>query len=120
MPFAAFSARANADDDEPAVAPERCLPAGDEWAGYWVSYPQDWRETPEERFLSHETRAMVQQAIAALPLNQRIVITLRDVEGFPSAEVCSALAISETLQRVLLHRVRSKVRGQREHYPEGD
>src|SRR5215213_6073093 len=119
MPFAAFSARANANDDEPAVAPERCLPAGDEWAGYWVSYPQNWRETPEERFLSHETRDLVQHAIDTLPLNQRMVITLRDVEGFPSAEVCNALAISETNQRVLLHRARSKVREQLERYLEG-
>jgi RNA polymerase sigma-70 factor, ECF subfamily len=118
-PFAAFSAQADADDGEPAVAPERFLPASDEWAGHWVSYPQDWRETPEERFLSSETRALVQQAIAALPLNQRIVITLRDVEGFPSSEVCNVLAISETNQRVLLHRARSKVRRQLEQYLEG-
>jgi RNA polymerase sigma-70 factor, ECF subfamily len=117
MPFAAFS-QADADDGEPAVAPERFLPAGDEWAGHWVSYPQNSRETPEERFLSHETRALVQQAIDALPPNQRIVITLRDVEGFPSAEVCNALAISETYQRVLLHRARSKVRGRLEGYLE--
>ena len=117
MPFAAFS-QADADDGEPAVAAERFLPAGDEWAGHWVSYPQNWRETPEERFLSHETRALVQQAIDALPPNQRLVITLRDVEGFPSADVCNALAISETYQRVLLHRARSKVRGHLERYLE--
>ena len=117
IPFAAFS-QADVDDGEPAVAPERFLPASDEWAGHWVSYPQNWRELPEEEFLSHETRALVQQAIAALPLNQRMVITLRDVEGFPSAEVCNALAISETYQRVLLHRARSKVRGQLEQYLE--
>ena len=119
MPFAAFCSQADADDGETAVAPERFLPAGDEWAGHWVSYPHDWRETPEERFLSHETRALVQQAIDALPLNQRIVITLRDVEGLPAAEVCNALAISENYQRVLLHRARSKVRGQLEHHLEG-
>jgi RNA polymerase sigma-70 factor (ECF subfamily) len=117
MPFAAFS-QADGDDGEPAVAPERFLPAGDEWAGHWVSYPRNWRETPEERFLSQETRALVQQAIDTLPLNQRLVITLRDVEGFPSAEVCNALAISETNQRVLLHRARSKVRAQLEQYLE--
>ena len=117
IPFAAFS-QADVDDGEPAVAPERFLPANDEWAGHWVSYPQNWRELPEEEFLSQETRALVQQAIAALPLNQRMVITLRDVEGFPSAEVCNALAISETYQRVLLHRARSKVRGQLEQYLE--
>jgi RNA polymerase sigma-70 factor (ECF subfamily) len=117
MPFAAFS-QADADDGEPAVAPERFLPAGDEWAGHWVSYPRNWRETPEERFLSQETRALVQQAIDTLPLHQRLVITLRDVEGFPSAEVCNALAISETNQRVLLHRARSKVRAQLEQHLE--
>ncbi len=117
MPFAAFS-QADADDGEPAVAPERFLPAGDEWAGHWVSYPRNWRETPEERFLSQETRALVRQAIDTLPLNQRLVITLRDVEGFPSAEVCNALAISETNQRVLLHRARSKVRAQLEQHLE--
>jgi len=116
--FAAFSAPADADEREPAVAPERFLPAGDEWAGHWVSYPSNWRETPEERLLSGETRAFVQQAIDALPLKQRRVITLRDVEGFAAAEVCHALAISETPQRVLLHRARSKVRGQLEHYLE--
>jgi RNA polymerase sigma-70 factor (ECF subfamily) len=118
LPFAAISAAQDADDVEYAVAPERFLPAGDKWAGHWVSYPLNWRETPEERFLSHETRAFVQEAIAVLPLNQRLVITMRDVEGFPAAEVCNALAISETNQRVLLHRARSKVREQLERYLE--
>jgi RNA polymerase sigma-70 factor, ECF subfamily len=118
LPFAAISAAQDADDVEYAVAPERFLPAGDEWAGHWVSYPLNWRETPEERFLSQETRAFVQEAIAVLPLNQRLVITMRDVEGFPAAEVCNALAISETNQRVLLHRARSKVREQLERYLE--
>jgi len=118
MPFAAFSLQVDAGEMEPAVEPERFLPAGDEWAGHWVSYPPNWRETPEERLLSDETRALVHQAIEALPPQQRIVITLRDVEGFSSGEVCNALAISETNQRVLLHRARSKVRGQLERYLE--
>ena len=118
IPFAAFS-QDDAGDSEPAVAPERFLPAGHEWAGHWVSYPQNWHETPEDLLLSDETRALVQQAIAALPLKQRLVITLRDIEGFPSVEVCNALAISETHQRVLLHRARSKVRGRLERYLEG-
>jgi RNA polymerase sigma-70 factor (ECF subfamily) len=84
-----------------------------------VSYPDNWRETPEDVFLSHETRACVQQAIDTLPLKQRLVITLRDVEGVPSTEVCNMLALSETNQRVLLHRARSTVRGQLEHALEG-
>ena len=38
------------------------------------------------------------------------MLTLRDLEGFSAAEVCNALDLSETNQRVLLHRARAKVR----------
>ena len=48
--------------------------------------------------------------IATLPPNQARVLTLRDLEGFSAAEVCNALDLSETNQRVLLHRARAKVR----------
>lgn len=57
-----------------------------------------------------ETRARIQEALDALPVNQRSVLTLRDIEGFSSAEVCNMLDISETNQRVLLHRARACVR----------
>jgi RNA polymerase sigma-70 factor (ECF subfamily) len=60
--------------------------------------------------LGAETREVVARAIEALPANQRVVISLRDVEGWSSEEVCNALGLTETNQRVLLHRARSKVR----------
>jgi RNA polymerase sigma-70 factor (ECF subfamily) len=44
------------------------------------------------------------------------VIRLRDVEGFSSGEVRALLELSETNQRVLLHRARSKVRAALERY----
>ena len=47
---------------------------------------------------------------------QRLVITMRDLEGWGSDEVRNALEISETNQRVLLHRARSKVRAALEAY----
>jgi RNA polymerase sigma-70 factor (ECF subfamily) len=113
-----FSAVWNADDDpaEPAVEAERFLPPDHEDAGHWVSFPRNWDELPEERLLSQETRAQIQQAIDALPGSQREVITLRDVEGWASEEVCNMLGISESNQRVLLHRARSKVRHTLEQY----
>jgi RNA polymerase sigma-70 factor (ECF subfamily) len=116
----AFSAlaRDDGDDGEPEVEPERFRPAGHQWAGHWAVLPQDWRQTPEERLLSDETRAVVQQAIDALPQNQRLVITMRDIEGWPPEEICNVLSISGTNQRVLLHRARSKVRQQLERYLE--
>lgn len=109
IPFSAL-AQPPADGAEPAVAPERFLPAGDEWAGHWASEPASWETVPEEALLTGETRRAIEAAIAALPDNQRAVITLRDIEGWGSAEVCNALRLSQTNQRVLLHRARSRVR----------
>jgi RNA polymerase sigma-70 factor (ECF subfamily) len=116
-----FSALAPDEDggDGPAVSPDRFHPQGHPYAGHWAAYPRDWQHDPERRLLSAETRELARQAIAALPPNQRLVITMRDVEGWSAGEVCNVLAISETNQRVLLHRARSKVRRALERYLEG-
>jgi RNA polymerase sigma-70 factor (ECF subfamily) len=71
---------------------------------------------PEERLVSAETQAIVHGAIARLPLAQREVISLRDIEGWSAEEVCNALLVTESNQRVLLHRARSKVRAALEPY----
>ena len=103
---------------EPAVDPDRFRPDDDpRWPGHWASPPED---LPEDRLVAAETRARIDAAIAALPASQRAVITLRDAQGWTSEEVCNALEISETNQRVLLHRARSKVRAALEHYLKGD
>jgi RNA polymerase sigma-70 factor (ECF subfamily) len=60
--------------------------------------------------LSNETCAVLRDAIAALPAAQRLVVTLRDVEGWPAEEVCAALDLTSGNQRVLLHRARAGVR----------
>jgi RNA polymerase sigma-70 factor (ECF subfamily) len=61
-------------------------------------------------------RSYIDAAIAALPPTQRAVITLRDVEGWSSDEVRNALELSETNQRVVLHRARATVRRALERY----
>jgi RNA polymerase sigma-70 factor (ECF subfamily) len=110
IPFAVAFDHATAPD-EPAVEPDRFLTAeeSNEFSGWWATPPQEW-STPEARLLAAETRQQITSAIAALPDAQREVITLRDVEGWSSAEVCNVLGITETNQRVLLHRARSRVR----------
>ena len=95
---------------EPAVELERFTRAG-----YWISPPDSW---PEERLLSAEMRSVVEHAIADLPAAQRAVISLRDVEGWSAEEVRNVLDLSETNQRVLLHRARTKVRRAIDEYME--
>ena len=112
VPFSALAA--GGDEDEPAVDPDRFLGSGVA-QGHWAAPP---RALPEERLLAGEARRRIEAAIAALPPNQRTVITLRDVEGLAAEEACSVLGISETNQRVLLHRARSKVRAALEEYLE--
>jgi RNA polymerase sigma-70 factor (ECF subfamily) len=105
------------ENEEPSVEPERFLPADHpRWPGHWASFPDTWDESPEHMLLSTETRSIMQRAIDALPPTQREVITLRDIEGWTSEDVCNALVLTETNQRVLLHRARSKVRRALEQY----
>jgi len=93
---------------EPAVEGERF-----DHGGHWASPPPDW---PEERLLGEETQRVIENAIELLPEVQRAVITLRDIQGWSADEVRNALELSETNQRVLLHRARSKVRRALEEY----
>ena len=113
-----FSTLVDAESDaaEPTVTPDRFVSPDEQWAGSWSIAPSAWTDQPETRLLSRETLAHIRSAIAALPPAQREVITLRDVEGWSSDEVCNALDITETNQRVLLHRARAKVRAALEDY----
>ncbi len=113
-----FSALTGEGADAPAVDDTWFQGPTDRSPGGWASLPQDWRGIPEERLLGHEVRTLVRTAIDELPPMQAQVIRLRDIQGWPSTEVCNALEISETNQRVLLHRARARVRCALEGYLE--
>lgn len=113
VPFSALTR--SPDGAEPAVEPERFFQPGEEWAGWWARPPAHW-EVPETAYFAAETRREIERAIAALPPNQRAVITLRDIEGWSAEDVRNILSITDTNQRVLLHRARSSVRRTLEGY----
>jgi RNA polymerase sigma-70 factor, ECF subfamily len=71
---------------------------------------------PLQDVLDRELLTRIETAIETLPERQRLVLTMRDVEGFSAEEVCNVLRISETNQRVLLHRARSRVRRELDSY----
>ncbi len=100
------------DDDLPEVPLERFGVVDH----HWVTPPRRWTGSPEETTLAQETHVSIQRAITTLPLNQRAVITLRDMEGWTADEVCHVLELSVANQRVLLHRARSTVRRALEEY----
>jgi RNA polymerase sigma-70 factor, ECF subfamily len=111
VPFSAL-ADGEGDADAPTVGPDRF----DSLTGMWSRPPGRWPDEPEGELLRGEARSVILDAIDSLPDGQRAVITLRDVEGFDSAEACNVLGISEVNQRVLLHRARARVRQALEDY----
>ncbi|HEX6021818.1 MAG TPA: RNA polymerase sigma factor [Solirubrobacter sp.] len=113
VPFAAFA------DDGPAVAPERFRGPHDGFPGHWRAYPAKWNMSADDAVLDREMLRVAMRAISELPHAQQTVIRMRDVEGYSSEEVCTALEVSEANQRVLLHRARSRVRAALEGHLDG-
>jgi len=114
IPFSDFDSNTG---DEPAVDPSRFLPASHpQWPGHWATAPQPWSMGPEGTALDRETLAVLRNALEDLPRAQRVVVALRDVHGWPAADVCAALDLTEANQRVLLHRGRSRLRAVLERY----
>jgi RNA polymerase sigma-70 factor (ECF subfamily) len=111
-----FASLAGDDVDAPAVDPSRFDSPEGSSRGRWSTLPDDWTGIPEDRLLGHETLDVIGEAIASLPPMQAEVIRLRDTLGWTSEEVRNALDLTETNQRVLLHRGRARVRGALERY----
>jgi RNA polymerase sigma-70 factor (ECF subfamily) len=103
------------EDAGPTVDPSRFRGPDEPYAGHWRVFPGRW-PSEEQPTRAAEFRSQLAAALAQLPARQRIVITLRDVEDYSSADVCSILGISASSQRVELHRARAFVRHRLEEY----
>jgi RNA polymerase sigma-70 factor (ECF subfamily) len=115
IPFTALSG-AGEESGEPVVDDERFFGPGHRWAGAWTTALDGWDGIPEERLVGREALAVMAAAIDALPPVQGHVMRLRDIDGWSAEDVCNFLRISDSNQRVLLHRARSKVRRAMEAY----
>jgi RNA polymerase sigma-70 factor (ECF subfamily) len=91
---------------------------GDPQPGQWVRSPVSWHESPERSLLSSEIFDLVHRELARLPEQQRLVVSLRDVDGFEADEVCTLLDLTAANQRVLLHRGRARIRAALAEYLE--
>lgn len=106
-------------DDGPTVDPDRFQGLDGPYPGHWRVFPAAWPADVEAQVETGEVRAHIDAAIGELPDRQRIVITMRDVEGYDAEDVCAMLEISAANQRVLLHRARAAVRSRLEGYFSG-
>lgn len=107
------------EPDQPAVDPERFCSAQEPWPGGWRHFPRPWDKLSAEQVSSPKGRTRLQQAIVALPRAQRLVLLLRDLEGWSAGEVSQLFALSQSQYQLLLHGARSKVRCALEQYLEG-
>ena len=95
------------ESGEPSVDPSRFKASG-----HWNEPPRPWDDhTPERLTQNSEMMEQLKEALEGLPHAQRAVVALRDVAGLSSGEACNVLGLSETNQRVLLHRGRARLRG---------
>ncbi len=65
-----------------------------------------WASQPLENVLNAELSDHIKAAILALPEKYRVVIVLRDIEGFSTAEAAKILGLTRANVKVRLHRAR--------------
>ncbi len=79
----------------------------------------EWAMMPLDKMLNEELAEMINLAILSLPEKYRMVIVLRDIEGFSTVETAQILDISPSNVKVRLHRarlfLREKLKGYFEH-----
>jgi RNA polymerase sigma-70 factor (ECF subfamily) len=95
---------------EATVDSTRFHGAGEPDAGSWKEPPAAFPDDPERSVLNQKLHSIAQRELDRLPDGQRLVVTLRDMLGFDSAEVCEVLGITAGNQQIMLHRGRAAIR----------
>jgi len=80
----------------------------------------EWALMPLDKLLNHELSSTINQEILSLPKKYRLVIVLRDIEGFSTAETAQILSLSPSNVKVRLHRARLYLRDKLKGYFEND
>ena len=79
-----------------------------------------WALRPLDKLLSDELSDKINAAIFTLPEKYRLVIVLRDIEGFSTAETAQILNLSDANVKVRLHRARLFLRDRLKGYFENE
>ena len=76
----------------------------------------NWALMPLDKLLNNELLDQVNQASFSLPEKYRLIIVLRDIEGFSTAETAQILNVSPANVKVRLHRARLFLRDKLKGY----
>ena len=104
-------------------APQRELSLDEFYPQSEAEVPQqvpDWAQMPLDKLLSNELLDKINEAIFTLPEKYRLVIVLRDIEGFNTIETAQILNLSEANVKVRLHRARLYLRDRLKGYFENE
>ncbi len=80
----------------------------------------EWAMLPLDKLLNEELSSVINKTILALPKKYRVVIVLRDIEEFSTAETAQILNLSPSNVKVRLHRARLYLRDKLKGYFEND
>ena len=80
----------------------------------------EWALMPLDKLLNDELLDQISEAIYELPKKYRLVIVLRDIEGFSTAETAQILNLSDANVKVRLHRARLFLRDSLKGYFENE
>lgn len=104
-------------------APEREISLDDFLPEENAKGPTDipnWAQLPLDQVLNEELFQHLKEAILSLPEKYRVIVVLRDVEGFSTAETAQILELRRSNVKVRLHRARLYLRDQLRGYFEYD
>lgn len=76
----------------------------------------NWALIPLDKLLNNELLEQINQAVFSLPEKYRMVIVLRDIEGFSTVETSQILNVSQANVKVRLHRGRLFLRDKLKRY----
>jgi RNA polymerase sigma-70 factor, ECF subfamily len=93
--------------------------AFDASTGQALSSVPDWSERADEAVLRKELGKVIQDAVAAMPEEYRVIFTLRDVENLPNQQVAEILGLSLAATKTRLHRARLHLRERLTRYVQG-
>ena len=87
------------------IALDDLLPALDE-EGRHFEPMDDWSARVDDATVQAELRALLEEAIAALPADYRTALVLHDIEGLSNPDIAEALGISLPAVKSRVHRSR--------------